>query len=148
MANYWDGSAWKPMSTAVETGKKRDVSFKRSLNPYNPMGGKANVFMFEGASAPIALGQSPRFCFPATANARGDYIIGMLTVKKNDREVEKFLTDRNNPGGNLLFPANKALGTNVKPLSDRFVEVTPKEPLKEGQYVVANGMLMFDFGVK
>jgi hypothetical protein len=69
-------------------------------------------------------------------------------VKRDHREVEKLLRDRNNPGGNLLFPANKALGTDVKPLSDGFVEVTPKEPLKEGQYVVANGMLMFDFGVK
>ena len=149
MADYWDGSSWKPMTMAVEAGKTRDYSLTKALkNPLNPMAGHAQVVMFEGTSASITLGQNPRFCFPVTVNSRGEYFIGILTVKKNDREVERFVSDRNSPGGNLLFPADKSLATNVKPLSDHFVEVTPKEPIKEGQYVIANGVLMFDFGVK
>jgi hypothetical protein len=150
MADYWDGSSWKPMTMAAETGKKGDYSLTHGLkDPLNPMAGYGHVFMFEGTSAPTMLGPNPRFCFPVTVNSRGEYFIGILTVKRSDREVERFVSDRNKqPGGNLLFAANKSLATNVKPLSDHFVEVTPKEPLKEGQYVIANGMLMFDFGVK
>ena len=135
---------------AEGAGKKRDVSIKRSLsNPLNPMAGMSNVFVFDGPAAAITLGENPRFCFPVSVNAKSEYFIGILRVKKNDREIEKFITDRRTGGGNILFPAENTLGTNVKLLSERFVEVTPKEPLKQGQYVIgANSMMMFDFGVQ
>ncbi|HXJ95807.1 MAG TPA: hypothetical protein VMT20_23450 [Terriglobia bacterium] len=151
MANYWDGTSWKPLTLAQESGKKRDISITRSLkNPLNPMAGRSNVFIFDGAAADITLGGNPRFCFPVpNVNTKPQYFIGILRVKNNEREVEKFITDSRTGGGSPMFPADKTLGTNVKLLSDRFVEVTPKEPLKQGQYVIgASGLLMFDFGVQ
>jgi len=149
MANYWDGSSWRPMTMAVQSGKGRDISLRDSLrNPLNPMAGKTQVFMFHGTSAPLMLEQNPRFCFPVTTNSQGEYFVGVLTVKKDDREVEKLLRDRSGSRGNALFPAEKSLPTVVKTISDHFVEVSPQEPLKPGQYVIASGMLMFDFGVK
>ena len=153
MANYWDGSAWKPLTLAEEAGKKRDISIGRSIShPFDPMAGYSNVFMFKGPSAAVTLGQNPRFCFPTSAgniNTKVEYFIGVLRVKKNDREIEKFIRDSRTGGGNLMFPQDKTLTTDVKRLSDRFVEVTPKRPLSEGQYVIGtNAMLMFDFGVR
>jgi len=135
---------------AEGSGKKVGYSLKKALkNPLNDLAGYSHVFVFDGAAAAITLGENPRFCFPTTVNTKPEYFVGILRVKNNEREIEKFITDRNKKGGNPIFPADKTLGTDAKLLSDRFVEVTPKEPLKQGQYVItANGALMFDFGVQ
>jgi hypothetical protein len=150
LGNYWDGASWKPLTIAEGSGKKRGYSLKKSLtNPLNPMAGKSIIFVFDGAAASITVGENPRFCFPTTVNTKPEYFVGILSVKNNEREIEKFITDSRSKGGNPIFPADKTLGTNAKVLSDRFVEVTPTEPLKQGQYIItASGGLMFDFGVQ
>lgn len=147
MGNYWDGSSWKPLTLAMPFGKERGFSFKEGLkNPINPMGGYTIIKQYKGASAVLTLGRSPKFCFPLTVNMAPNVVIGVLDVKKDDREIEIPLSDRRNATGG--FPARKSVEVNVIRASPTSIEVAPKNALVPGQYIINSSYMEYDFGVR
>lgn len=146
MGNYWDGSGWKPMTLANMSRGGNGVSITEQLkNPLNPMAGYTTIFRFKGAEASIVVGPSPRFCLYATVNQAPIFTIGVLDVKGDARQVEVKYSDRYRDS---WAPNKKKFETDVKRISDRAVEVTPKQPLAPGQYILAGGAVgSYDFGV-
>lgn len=147
IANYWDGTAWKPMTMALALHGERGVSIKEGLkNPLNPMAPVTVIFRYKDAAAPITLGTSPKFCFPIAVNTAPDVVIGALEVKKNERDIELKRSDKYN--SSAWIPARKAFDVNVTRTSDRSFEATPKSPLPAGQYIINNASMTYDFGVQ
>ena len=151
MGNYWDGSSWKPLKNAVVLGKGRGISLKDTIrNPFAPNAGDTNIIAFRGPAADLTLTSTPRFCFPSSLlgpNATMQYTIGKLQTYKNDREMESGAYDKQSKAGRMI-PAKRAIDTSVKDISASYVEVTPKQPLSRGQYIISTTLGVFDFGVQ
>jgi hypothetical protein len=146
MANYWDGSAWKPMTLAPEVRAERGFSLTEGLkNPLNPMAGHTTIKRYKGASASIALASTPKFCFPTTVNTAPQFIIGELVVKKDYRELEIKFSDRHSDS---WVPARKSFDVDMKRTSPTSIEVTPKTPLEPGEYIVTSSYIVYDFNVR
>ena len=148
MANYWDGTSWKPLTLAVDLGAKRDFSLKEAMkNPMSNSAGNTLIKRYKGTAAVINLGPSPKFCFHISINEAPQVIIGGLEVKNGDREIEFKNSDRKNYKGPI--PARKAFELDVVRVSDTSFEATPKDKLPPGQYVINNMSFMnYDFGVQ
>jgi hypothetical protein len=148
IANYWDGTSWKPLTMAENLRMKRDFSFKEGLKrPLDPTGGNTTIERYKGTEAPITLDSKPRFCFSITINETPEVIIGSLDVKDGNRQIELTHSDKYNTAA--LIPAKHSIDMVVTRTSDTTFEATPKTPLPPGQYLINDkGALNFDFGVK
>ncbi len=148
MANYWDGTSWKPLTLVEDMHAKRDFSFKEAMKrPLNPSGGNTLIERYKGTEAPITLGTQPKFCFNLTINEKPEVIIGSLEVKDGNRQIELTRSDRYNTGA--MIPAKNSIELAVTRTSNTSFEATPKQPLPAGQYLInEKGALNFDFGVK
>src|SRR5581483_4534863 len=147
MGNYWDGSTWKPLSQPVDLPRERGISLKEGLkNPLNPMSGYTTIHRYRDPSSALSLSPTPKFCFPVSVNATPNVVIGELDVKKNERDIEMKMSDvRNSQSG---VPARKTVEVDIKRTSPTTIEVTPKNPLHAGQYLITSSYMTFDFGVE
>ncbi len=70
--------------------------------------------------------------------------IGSVDVKKDHRELEITHSDK------TWIPPKRVQAIDVKRISDNVVEITPKEPLPPGQYVLRGAPMIgiYDFGVE
>ncbi len=150
---YWDGSAWKPMTAAAHLGADRGVSFRNGLkNPFNPRAGITNIITFKNPSAALSLASSPRFCVSMPLNVDPTVIlIGVVDVKKNHRELETCAGPCASRGRTAddWMPEKRVQPVEIKRVSDSAVEITPKTPLKPGQYILGGPATVgfYDFGV-
>jgi len=147
MANYWDGTSWKPLTQAEDLMAKRDFSFKEAMKrPLDPSGGNTTIRRFKGLQAPLTLGPQPKFCFNISVNQKADAIIGSLDVKDGDRQIELKRSDKYS--SIAMVPARKSVDVDVTRISDTSFEATPKQPLPPGQYLINElGVMNYDFGV-
>jgi hypothetical protein len=154
-ANYWDGSAWKPMIIASHAGRDEGVSIRQGLkNPFNPRGGITNIFILKNPAASLILEPKPSFCVTVLPNLDPTVImIGTLDVKKGHRELETcngICASTARRSTDDWMPEKRVQPIDIKRLSDMTVEITPKVLLQPGQYILGGpGVLMgyFDFGV-
>lgn len=140
---YFDGTAWKPMTAAVNMKKHTGLSLMGALrDPLNPMGGYTSIRRFQDAAAPITLGPAPRFCLmlPPSVNP-GSIFIGSVDVRKDHREVETALR------ADSWIPAKRLQPIETRRVSNTIVAVTPTKPLQPGQYVLNTPLGIYDFGV-
>jgi hypothetical protein len=146
LPHYLAGSEWNPMTTAVSAGRESGGSFKEALkNPANPNAGYTRIAMYKDAAASITLGTTPKFCIALPSNVNPEVLeIGSLTVKKDHRELEITHSDK------TWMPPKRVQAINVKRISDTAVEITLKEPLAPGQYVLGGPPTIgiYDFGVE
>jgi hypothetical protein len=133
------------MTTAVNAGRDTGVSFKEGMkNPINPTAGYTRIALYKDAAASITLGATPKFCIALPSNVNPEVLeIGSLTVKKDHRELEITHSDK------TWMPQKRVQSIDVKRLSDTTVEITPKDPLPPGQYVLGGPPTVgiYDFGV-
>lgn len=154
--NYWDGSGWKLMTAASHLGGDEGVSFKQGLkNPFNPMGGRTRILTFKNAAAALTLDAKPSFCTPVLPGVDPTVImIGSLDVKKDHRQLETCVgacASSAKRSTDDWMPPRHIQPVEIERLSDTTVEITPKEPLKPGQYLLGGpGALIayYDFGVE
>jgi len=150
MFNYFDGSAWKPMMQAVALPRERGMSLKGGFkdiahNPLNPSAGQTNIYRYKEASAPLTLGQKPRFCVTVPPNYNPSQIlIGEVEVKKDHREIEQLRS------ANAWLPQKDVRAVDAKRIAPTVVEVTPQQPLAPGQYIIGGypTVGIYDFGVQ
>jgi len=138
-AYYFDGSAWKEMSQ-VASG---DIAGKA-----RPFGAKA-VARFRDAAAPIAVGESPKFCLYGGTQFSRNIVIAAVDVKGDHREIQ--MAHAGLTGSTSGIPDKKLQPIEVKQVSDYAVELWPKSPLAPGQYMIfpmGRGAIGYDFGVK
>jgi hypothetical protein len=148
-AGYWDDSGWKIINQAVAMKAEASASFKAAMrNPLLPgLAGATTIFQYKDASATLTVGASPKFCFTFTGGVLPVVYIGVVEVKKDTRQIE--LKRDFNRGANSMVPLNKSYDADVSQVSETSIEVTPKQPLPPGQYVIAaRADVLFDFGVK
>lgn len=153
--NYWDGSGWKPMTVASHMGGDQGISFKQGLkNPFNPMAGKTQIITFKKPAAALTLDPKPNFCVSVLPSSDPtEIMIGSLDVKKDHRQLETctgMCASSAKRSMDDWMPEKRAQPVDIKRLSDTTVEITPKEPLKPGQYLLGGpGVLVayYDFGV-
>jgi len=78
--------------------------------------------------------------------------IGVIDVKKDHRELETCAGPCASKGRSQddWMPDKKVQPVDVKRISDTLVEITPKNPLQPGQYILGGPPLVgyYDFGVK
>jgi hypothetical protein len=156
--NYWDGSAWKPMVIAAHLGGEKGASVSEGLkalgrNPFNSRAGLTNILTFKNPEATLTLEPSPRFCIQIPANYDPTIVkIGVVDVKKDHRELETCAGACASKGRTTddWMPEKRVQPVDVKRISDTLVEITPKNPLNAGQYILGGPPLVgyFDFGVK
>jgi hypothetical protein len=143
--HYLDGSAWKPMTVVVSAGREVGVSMKEDLkNPLNPNAGRTRIAMYKDPAAAVTLGTSPKFCIAIPSNVNPEVLeIGTVEVKKDHRELELTHADK------TWMPPKRLQAVDVKRISDTVVEITPKQPLPPGQYVLGGPPTIgvYDFGV-
>ena len=154
--NYWDGSAWKPMTVASHMGGDQGISFKQGLkNPFNPMAGRTNILTFKNAAAALTLEPKPSFCISILPNLDPtEIMIGSLDVKKDHRQLETctgICASSAKRSMDDWLPEKRVQPVDIKRLSDTVVEITPKNQLPPGQYILGGpGVLVgyYDFGVE
>ncbi len=144
--HYFDGTAWKPMTTVVSAGREVGVSMKEGLkNPLNPNAGRTRIAMYKDPAAAITLGASPKFCIAIPATVNPEVLeIGSVDVKKDHRELELTHADK------TWMPPKHLQAVDLKRISDNVVEIIPKQPLPPGQYVLGGPPTIgvYDFGVE
>jgi len=151
--NYWDGSGWKPMVVAAHLGQDHGVSFRDGLkNPFSSRAGITNIVTFKNPAAALTLGEKPSFCTFVLPNMDPTVImIGAIEVKKAHRELETCTGPCASRGRNSddWMPEKRVQPVDIKRLSGNVVEITPKTPLKPGQYIIGGPPLVayYDFGV-
>ena len=148
MANYWDGTSWKPLTQVENLMAKRDFSFKEALKrSLDRSGGNTTIQSYKGPEAPLTLGPQPKFCFNILVNEKPEAIIGSLDIKDGNRQIELKRSDKYN--SMAMVPARKSFDFDVTRTSDTSFEATPKQPLPPGQYLInEKGVMNYDFGVK
>jgi hypothetical protein len=147
--NYFDGSAWKPMMMAVALPKERGTSLSGGFkdlahNPLNPRAGQTNLFRYKDSAAPLTLGPNPRLCVTISPSFNPSQIlIGAVAVKKDHRELEQLIS------ADSWMPRKDIQDVVIKQISSTVVEITPKQPLPPGQYVIGGPPMIaiYDFGV-
>lgn len=151
--SYWDGGAWKPMVAAAHLGGDHGVSFKDALkNPFSSRAGITNIVTFKNPAAALTLPEKPGFCAFVAPNMDPTVImIGAIDVKKDHRELETCGGPCASRGRNTddWMPQKRVQPVDIRRLSDNFVEITPKTPLKPGQYIIGGPPMLgyYDFGV-
>jgi hypothetical protein len=152
--SYWDGSAWKPMVQAAHLGRENGVSIRDGLkNPFNPRAGITTIVMFKNPEANLILEASPRFCVPIPVNQDPTVVmIGFIDVKKDHRELETCagMCASKGRSADSWMPEKRLQPIDINRISDTLVEITLKNPLKPGQYLLGGPPLVgyYDFGVK
>jgi hypothetical protein len=122
-------------------------------NPFNTRAGITNIVTFKNAEATLAVDPSPRFCLPIPANYDPTVVmIGSVEVKKDHRELETCSGPCASRGrtADSWMPEKRVKAVDIKRISTTLVEITPKEPLPPGQYIIGGPPLIsyYDFGVK
>ncbi len=152
--SYWGGSSWKAMIMAAHLGSAHGVSVKNSLkDPFQITGaGKTNIVTFKNPEAET-LDPSPKFCIPMAASLDPTVIkIGTIDIKKDHRELETCAGRCAFKGSTTddWMPEKRAQAIDIKRISDSLVEITPKNPLPAGQYILGGPPPFgyYDFGVK
>jgi hypothetical protein len=115
------------------------------------------VWTFRDAEAPVQVSDSlPRFCFKLIAMPPGipyapsgrDILIARFDEKKDHRELQT------TSGGNMFtfksgLSADRMPAVEITELDSSTYLVSPKEPLKNGEYLLTNsslGTTGYDFG--
>jgi hypothetical protein len=152
-AYYWDGSAWKQMTVPAILKTKQGYSMKAGLESFGSTRATTAIIRYENATAPLSLTSRPRFALCArTSDATANFVIGRLDVRKDYREIET-LSRLESYGSMIWIPKKRLEPVDVKRVSDTVVEVTPKDPLAPGEYLLVHpGPTVegndFDFGVE
>jgi len=147
LANYWDGTSWRPLRQAVQLPRERGVSITgAALNPLNPLAGYTTIYRYKGASADIKLTSNPKFCFPLAPNVAAQAVIGQLDVKGDVRQTEIRNTQKRNT--TTPFADKKTFEADLDTSKGSSFEATPKKALPPGQYLIANGFGFYDFSVE
>jgi hypothetical protein len=156
-ASYWDGSGWKTMIMAAHLGSERSASVTEGLkalgrNPFNSRAGLTNILTFKNPAAALTLDPNPKFCvFVPPSIDPTVVMIGSIDVKKDHRELETCAGPCASKGRNAddWMPAKRVQPVDIKRVSDNTVEITPKNPLLPGQYMLGGPPLIgyYDFGV-
>jgi len=152
-ASYWDGSSWKPMVMPAHLGSDHGVSLKDGLkNPFNNRAGITSIVTFKNAAAALTLDATPKFCVPVSISLDPTVVkIGILDVKKDHRELETCSGPWATKGSSTddWMPEKRVELIDIRRVSDTLVEVTPKAPLKPGQYILGGPPMVayYDFGV-
>jgi len=152
-AYYWNGEKWITMQSITLAGggaKHVGKVFVPGLTPQM-------VWTFRDPEAPVQVSESlPRFCFKLIAMPPGmpyapsgrDILIVRFDEKKDHRELQT------TSGGNM-FTFKSGLSNDRTPaieiteLDSSTYLVSPKQPLKNGEYLLTNsslGATGYDFG--
>jgi hypothetical protein len=115
-AYYLDGNSWKAMSRVATEG----VAGKP-----RPFGAKA-VARFRDAAAPIAVGESPKFCLYGGAQFSRNIVIASVDVKGDHREIQ--MARAGITGTTSGIPDKKIQAIELKQVSDYAVEYLAQEP--------------------
>jgi len=104
---------------------------------------------FRDAAAPITLGETPKFCLRGSMQFSRNIVIAALDVKSDHREIEMVHIGQYS-GAKTGIPDNKIQPIEVKTLSDSSVEISVRNTLRPGQYMIfpmGQGGMGYDFGV-
>lgn len=147
IANYWDGSSWKPLRTPELLEGERGFSIHEAMkNPFNNMRGNTNILKYKGVESATVVAPDARFCFTVATNATAQYLLGILDVKEGYREIEYTQSDRGSQG---WLPIKRQKPVTSQRASDTMIVITPTEPLPAGQYIIGtSGFLVYDFTVR
>ncbi|HZD48172.1 MAG TPA: hypothetical protein VE178_05440 [Silvibacterium sp.] len=147
LANYWDGSSWKPLRTPEMLTGERGFSMHEAMkNPFNDMRGNTIIMKYTGIESATVVAPSVRFCFTVGTNATAQYLMGTLDVKSGHREIEYTRSDSGSQG---WLPLKRQRPVNAQRASDRMIVVTPVEPLPPGQYIIGTSFnMVYDFTVR
>jgi hypothetical protein len=147
VANYWDGSSWKPLRTPELLNGERGFSFHEAMkNPFNNMRGNTSIIKYKGIESATVVAPDVRFCFFVSTNMTAQYLLGTLDVKDGYREIEYTQSDRGSEG---WLPIRRQKAITSQRASDTMIVVTPNEPLPAGQYVIGtNAQIIYDFTVR
>jgi hypothetical protein len=142
-AYYLDGSSWKSMSQVMSEGSSAHVK------PIPFATSAKGVMRFRDAAAPITLGESPKFCLRGNTQFSRNIVIAALDVKSDHREIETVHIGQYS-GAKTGIPDNKIQPIEVKTLSDSSIEISVRNTLRPGQYMIfpmGQGGMGYDFGV-
>ena len=144
--NYWDGSAWQPMTAArkgIDTNR-----FTAGAVLRDPLHVK-NIYRFPGPAASLNMGTSPEFCVFVPVSSQPDFLIGVVDIRGGNRQIEFTKPHLENGLSNEWISHHKSRPVTYERLSDTNVVVTPAEPLPPGQYIlILNEFSIWDFGVQ
>ena len=152
-ASYWNGSVWTTMIMAAHIGKSGGMSFGAHLkNPLNPLAGYTDIVTFKNPAAALTLPPTPIFCVPMPANVDPTVVkIGTIDVKKDHRELETCAGRCASKGrtSDDWMPDKRVQAVEIKRVSERVIEITPKTPLAPGQYILGGPPLVgyYDFSI-
>lgn len=156
--SYWNGSGWTLMTSASHMGSDEGFNWKKGMTvgviPGHHYGGVTQIVTFKNSAAALMLDPKPNFCVSILPGFDPTVIlIGSLDIKKNRRQLETCtgpcaMSVRRNTDD--WMPEKHVQPVDIRHLSATTVEITPKEPLKPGQYLIGGpGLLVayYDFGV-
>lgn len=150
---YWDGSAWQAMVMTSHVGSGSGISMREALkNPLSHRAGITQIVTFKNPDASLTLGPRPVFCaLVGPSSDPSAIMIGTLDVKKDHRELETCAGPcaSKGRGSDDWMPEKRVQPAEIKRTSTNTVEITPKNPLQPGQYLIGAPPFMgyFDFGV-
>jgi hypothetical protein len=146
IANYWDGTSWKPLRTPELLTGERGFSMHEAMkNPFSNTRGNTNILKYKGVESPTVVAPDARFCFTVATNATAQYLLGTLDVKDGYREIEYTQSNRGSEG---WLPVNRQKPINSQRASDTMIVITPTQPLPSGQYIIGtSSFLVYDFTV-
>lgn len=146
-ASYWDGNSWKPLkqATAIPDGKPPRRGLFASA-PMSRAGSDTKVVRYKGATADIVLGSNPKFCFPFPPRTVAQASIGQLDVTGEVRQTTVRGVQINGPF--TPFSDSKTFDTTLDTSKAASFEVVSKKPLPPGQYLITNGVAVYDFAVQ
>lgn len=148
---YLDANAWKPLAL-LSPSSASDDNMPHGMFTYS----RKNVVRYPDPAARTPLAARPRFCTSATvADGKNTFLV-KLSEKKDHREVQV------GKGTAATAVKVKYRQEDLQPidlvaLSDSAVEITPKQDLTPGQYLLvpaqkqtanADPSSGYDFGVK
>ena len=147
IANYWDGTSWKPLRTPELLDGERGFSIHEAMkNPFNNMRGNTSILKYKGVESATVVAPDARFCFTVATNMTAQYLLGILDVKEGYREIEYTQSDRGSQG---WLPVKRQKPVTSQRASDTMIVITPTEPLPAGQYIIGtSGFLVYDFTVR
>jgi hypothetical protein len=111
-----------------------------------PFTGMKDSARFRDAAAPVTLGESPKFCVYGGPQVARTVVIAKLKVKRGHRELEI-------SHGSYINQVSSSKGFHpvaILQASDTALEISPKDPLTSGQYLLLPGGgfgIQYDFGV-
>ena len=144
---YFDGQAWKAMSSIMPLATTRNLDSGVFLT----------VTTYRDTNPLIMVGQHPKFCLNASYSR--NFVVVAMTVSGNHREVldseirgAEVVRGRPRGGTMTNLLEQNRIPFMVKPVSDHVVEITPTQPLPAGQYIIySTGQGFYpggyDFGV-